>query len=128
MLQKLRTGPGFRVAIALAAFAVLCFLAPPAVMAFGHGSRTVQCLAHADAVDHGMHGSAKDGDHRGHSSLPDGHHSCCRLVCLSALPLAFGPMVEDRSNRPMLSALVEINLPGRVPERPDRPPIPLLSV
>ena len=126
MLQKLRRGLGFRVAIALAAFAVLCFLAPPAVMAFGHGSHTVQCLAHADAVGHGMHGSAKDGDHRGHSSLPD--HSCCRLVCLSALPLAFGPMVEDRSNRPVLSALVEINLRGRVPERPDRPPISLLSV
>jgi hypothetical protein len=128
MLQKLRMGPGFRVAIALAAFAVVCFLAPPAVMAFGHGSHTVQCLAHADAVGHGVHGSTKDGDHRGHSSLPNDHHSCCRLVCLSALPLASGPLVEDRSSRPMPSALVEINLRDRVPERPDRPPISLLSV
>ena len=53
MLQKLRTGPGFRVAIVIAAFAALCLVAPPAVMAFGHGNNTMHCLANADTVDHG---------------------------------------------------------------------------
>ena len=58
MLRALRTGLGFRVAMAIAVFAALCLVAPPAVMAFGHGDNTVHCLTHADAVDHGMHGGA----------------------------------------------------------------------
>ena len=58
MLQKLRTGLGFRVAMMIAVLAALCLVAPPAVMAFGHGSNTVHCLANADAVNHGMHGGA----------------------------------------------------------------------
>ena len=58
MLQKLRTGLGFRVAVVIAASAALCLVAPPAVMAFGHGNNTVHCLANANAVDHGMHGGA----------------------------------------------------------------------
>ena len=55
MLRALRTGLGFRVAMAIAAFAALCLVAPPAVMAFGHGENTMHCLAHADAANHGMH-------------------------------------------------------------------------
>jgi hypothetical protein len=59
MLQKLRTGLGFRVAVVIAALAALCLVAPPAVMAFGHGNNTVHCLANANAVDHGMHGGPR---------------------------------------------------------------------
>ena len=128
MLQKLLTGLGFRVAIVLAAFAALCLVAPPAVMAFGHGSNTAHCLANADAVDHGMHGGAQK-HHGDHGKLPGTHApGCCGLFCLSALPLAPGPMVEGRLIRPELSMPVEITLYSRVPGRPDRPPIPLLSV
>ena len=53
MLTALRTGLRFRLAISLAAFASFCFVAPPAVLAFGHGAATADCMAHADMVDHG---------------------------------------------------------------------------
>jgi hypothetical protein len=133
MLRALRTGLGFRVALAIAAFAALCLVAPPAVMAFGHGERTVHCLAYADAVDHGMHGGLggvaqkHDG---GHGTLPGGTHApgCCGLYCLSALPLASGPLVEGLLLAPALSPPAEAALFGRVPGRLDRPPIPSLSV
>ena len=132
MLQELRTGFGFRVAVAIAAFAALCLVAPPAVMAFGHGEKTLHCLAHADAVDHGMH-RALDGvaqKHGGdHGTLPGTHTpGCCGLYCLSALPLASGPLVEGLLLAPALSPLAEPALFGRVPGRLDRPPIPSLSV
>ncbi|MGB6439525.1 MAG: hypothetical protein WBE89_09415 [Methyloceanibacter sp.] len=42
----------------IAIFAALCFVAPPAVMAFGHGGNIVHCLTHGDAVDHGVHDGA----------------------------------------------------------------------
>jgi hypothetical protein len=130
MLRALRTGLGFRVAMAMAAFAALCLVAPPAVMAFGHGEKTVHCLAHADA-DHGMHGGLgglaqkHDGDH---GTLPGTHPGCCGLYCLSALPLASGPLVEGLLLASALSPPAETALFGRVPGRLDRPPIPSLSV
>src|ERR1700693_526945 len=71
MLTALRSGIRFRLAVVLAALASLCFVAPPAVLAFGHGENTVNCLAHADGVDHGAamaHGMKHHGDH------PSGAH------------------------------------------------------
>jgi hypothetical protein len=131
MLRALRTGLGFRVAMAIAAFAALCLVAPPAVMAFGHGENTMHCLAHADAADHGMHGGLggvvqkHDGDH---GTLPGTHTpGCCGLYCLSALPLT-PPPIEGRAIRPALSMPAEIAFTSRVPGRLDRPPISLLSV
>jgi hypothetical protein len=53
MLTALRTGLHFRLAITLAVFAAFCFVAPPAVLAFGHGTAMADCMAHADMVDHG---------------------------------------------------------------------------
>ena len=53
MLTALTTGLRFRFAILLAAFASLCFVAPPAALAFGHGAATADCMAHADMMDHG---------------------------------------------------------------------------
>ena len=71
MLKALRAGLGFRVAMAIAVFAALCLVAPPAVMAFGHGRDTVHCLTHADVADHGMHGGAGGPKHMGdHGKLP----------------------------------------------------------
>ena len=128
MLQKLRTGLGFRVAMAATAFAALCFIAPPAVMAFGHGSNTVQCLTHADAVDHGMDGNTQK-HHGDHGKLPGTNApGCCGLYCLSALPLASGPVVEDSSAARALSPPIESRLVSRVPGLLDRPPISSLSV
>jgi hypothetical protein len=129
MLQKLRSGLGFRVAIMIACFAALCFVAPPAVMAFGLGSNIMQCLTHGDAVDHGMRSGSGHKDHGDGAKVPGNHGmNCCRLFFLSALPLASGPLVEGRVIRPGFSAPVEINPLGRAPDQPDRPPISLLSV
>jgi hypothetical protein len=132
MLRALRAGLGFRVAMAIAVFAALCLVAPPAVMAFGHGEKTVHCLARADAVDHGMHGRLQglaqkhDGDH---GTLPGTHApGCCGLYCLSALPLASGPLVEGLLLPSAVSPPAETALFGREPGRLDRPPIPSLSV
>ena len=132
MLRALRTGLGFRVAMAIAAFAALCLVAPPAVMALGHGENTMHCLAHADAVYHGMHGGLggvvqkHDGDH---GTLPGTHTpGCCGLFCLSALPLTSGPLVEGLLLAQALSMPAEIVFCSRVPGRLDRPPIPSLSV
>jgi hypothetical protein len=128
MLRALRTGLGFRVALAIAAFAALCLVAPPAVMAFGHGERTVHCLAHADAVDHGTQGGLAQKHDGDHGTLPGTHPGCCGLYCLSALPLAPGPLVEGLLLAPALSPPAEAALFGRVPGRLDRPPISSLSV
>ena len=129
MLRALRTGLGFRVAIVIAAFAALCLAAPPAVLAFGHGENTLYCLAHADAVDHGTHGGLAQKHDGDHGTLPGTHApGCCGLYCLSALPLASGPLVEGLLLAPALSPPAEPTLSGRVPGRLDRPPIPSLSV
>ena len=128
-MRALRTGLGFRLAIMIAILAALCLVVPPAVMAFGHGSNTAHCLANADAVNHGMHGGGTH-DHHGDPGKSPGTHApgCCGLYCMSALPLTPGPMVEGRLIRPALSMPAEIALYSRVPGRPDRPPIPPLSV
>jgi hypothetical protein len=129
MLKALRTGLGFRVAMTIAVFAALCLVAPPAVMAFGHGNNTAHCLAHADSVNHGMLGDAAQKHHGDHGKLPGtGAPGCCGLYCLSALPPAPGPMVEGRLILPVLSMPADIALYGRVPGRLYRPPISLLSV
>jgi hypothetical protein len=89
MLTTLSIGLRFRLAIALAAFAVLCFVAPPAVLASGHGEHTIECLAYADMVDHGMK-KAHGMTHHGVHSVPSNTHQpgsgCCGLFCMSALP------------------------------------------
>jgi hypothetical protein len=128
-MRILRTGPGFRAAMMMAVLAALCFVAPPAVLAFGHGSNTLHCLANADAVNHGMHGGGTH-DHHGDPGKSPGTHApgCCGLYCMSALPLAPGPMVEGRVIRSALSMPAEIAFTSRVPGRLDRPPIVLLSV
>jgi hypothetical protein len=63
-----------------------------------------------------------------HGTLPGTHPGCCGLYCLSALPLASGPLVEGLLLAPALSPAAEVAVFGRVPGRLDRPPIPCLSV
>ncbi len=128
MLTALRHGTRLRLAVTLAAFALLCFVLPPAVLASGHGEHTVQCLAHADMVDHGTSNAAHHGDHSDHS-LPSGSHQpgsgCCGLFCMSALPADLNQTLAG------LAAGTASPLPApprplsRAPEEPDRPPISL---
>ena len=129
MLIALRTGLSFRLAVALAAFAALCFAAPPAVIAFGHGSNTMNCLAHADMIDHGAAKMAGGDNHAGHSSRAGSHEmTCCGLFCLSALPADIGGVVVRIGTGPGLSPAPEPHLLSQSPERPDRPPISPLFV
>jgi len=128
MLTALRTGLRFRLAITFAAFAALCFVAPPAVLAFGHGANTVDCVAHADMVDHGRT-AARDTKHHGDHSSPAGDHqmTCCGLFCLSALAADSG-VLDPVAARSAAFPARETSVFNRVSERLDRPPISLLFV
>jgi hypothetical protein len=135
MLTALRTGICFRLAIALAAFAAVCFVAPPAVVAFGHGEHALHCLTHADAVNHAMGPNhdmglkAKTSSHDHGAAMPAGHHSgCCGLFCLSAL-------TPDGEALPQLAWLglafapsAETGFHSRSADNPDPPPISFASV
>jgi hypothetical protein len=128
MLTALTQGVRFRFAIALAAFAALCFVAPPAVLAFGHGEHAIKCLTHADMVDHDTSkasGMAHHGDH----SLPSGAHQpgsgCCGLFCMSALPADIDQGLQQITTGPLLALSAEPRPLSRTPEQPDRPPISL---
>jgi len=126
MLRALTTGLRFRLAILLTAFAALCFVAPPAVLAFGHGSATADCMAHADMVVHGKLASDQHTQHHGDHSAPSGNHqpSCCGLFCMSALAADFG-VVEPKPTPSTSHPRREPTLFSRVAERLDRPPISL---
>jgi hypothetical protein len=140
MLSKLRTGLCFRAALLLATIAALCFVAPPAVLAFGHGAHALACLAHADQV---LHGGAMHHDHGmvhtkvaaatdGHeanpnSEPPGGHPRCCGLFCLSALPAADCGLELPADFGLSFEALVDPHGPSPLNYNLDPPPIPLLS-
>ncbi len=133
MLETLRRGLGFRIAMALAVFAVLCFVAPPAVLAFGHGGNTAHCLSHADVLNHGMSGSAAHAEHGGkhsdHAQLPSGKApGCCGLFCLSALVPPSEPAIAALELPEVPLPLRQAHISGRIPELPDRPPISAPSV
>lgn len=132
MLTALTTGLRFRLAAAFAIFAALCFVAPPAAQALGHGKNTIDCLARAGMVDHGrtVAHHATGYPHHGDHSAPSSDHqmSCCTLVCLSALAVELGGVSLPIALRSAPVAAQEPRLVPRIPERPDRPPIPLLFV
>jgi hypothetical protein len=129
MLTALTTGLRFRLAILLAMFAAFCFVAPPAVLAFGHGSATADCMANADKVGHGKLSGAHDMKHHGDQSSPPGNHkpSCCGLFCMSALA-ADGGVFESIAVPSTPFSALETFLFSRTPERLDRPPISLRIV
>jgi hypothetical protein len=126
MLARLRTGPGFRLAIAIAMFAGVSFCAPPAVMAFGHGDKTVHCLSHGDVMGHSMLDATGRKDGGGHAKVP-ADKGCCGLFCVSAIAPGPAPVLEVL---PVTTVPVPPVTPrpiNRAPERIDRPPISLLS-
>jgi hypothetical protein len=126
MLTALTTGLRFRLAILLTAFAAVCFMAPPAVLAFGHGSATTDCMAHADMVGHGKMGTTKHIQHHGDHSAPTGNHqpSCCGLFCMSALAVDVGvgeTAATSSTSYPPRESILFSRVEGRI----DRPPISL---
>ena len=135
MLILLSTGLRFRLAIALATFAAFCFVAPPALLAFGHGENTAHCLSMADSVNHGKAKAAGETHHADHSTpasddstpAPDQQMTCCGLFCLSAVTTDGGTVV-DNSPRAAHDPAGEPNTLTRISDRLDRPPIALLSV
>jgi len=132
MLTVLSTGPRFRVAITLAAFAALCLVAPPALLAFGHGENTAHCLSMADTVNHGKLDSSH---HAGHAqpmsddTVPasDQQMTCCGLFCLSAITPNGGGIVAN-GLRSAHEPSAEPHPLNRILDRLDRPPISLLIV
>ena len=129
MLVSLTIGLRFRLAVILAALAALCFVMPPAAVAFGHGEHTAHCLSHADIVDHGAIKGAGADPHANHSAPANSHQtSCCGLFCLSALPAEAGEIVEGIAISSALSPAPESHLVSQSPKRPDKPPISSLFV
>jgi len=146
MLSALSTGTGFRFAMALAAFAALCFALPPAVLAMGRGANTMACLSHADDVNHGManatHKAAPEAaaqvphalhvaaGARGGSAPSSGAHpmTCCGLFCLNAI-LASGDQIASWPTHDVPhGTFAAPRFLSRVPELPEHPPNILLSV
>lgn len=131
MLKRLRTGLGFRLAMAIAMFAALCFVAPPAVMAFGHGGNTLHCLRHGDVMGHGtaMTRGTDTASHkdRGDQGKLPGDMGCCGLFCVSAIAPGSAPALEVLLVPTVLAPPVTPRPANRAPERIDRPPISLLS-
>ena len=135
MLILLSTGLRFRLAIALATFAAFCFVAPPALLAFGHGENTAHCLSMADSVNHGKAKAAGETHHADHStpasddSTPasDQQMTCCGLFCLSAVTTD-GVAVVDNGPPAAHVPAGEPNTLTRISDRLDRPPIALFSV
>ena len=141
MLKSLRSGLGFRVAMTLTVLAAFCLVAPPAVMAFGHGEKTAHCLSQADRMDHGGprpsagkmpsggHMASGGLDHANHGKVPAKHDSgCCGLFCVSAIAPQSPANVELSLAPTVLAPPIEKLSFGGVPEQPDRPPIFSLSV
>ena len=129
MLTALRSGLRFRLAIAFAALAALCFVMPPVALAFSHREHTVYCLTHGDMIEHGAPSEPGFKAHSDHSA-PTGAHqmTCCGLFCLSAIPADGGEVVNGIGpGAPPLPA-PESRYLSQGPERPDRPPISLLFV
>ncbi len=135
MLLTLLNGLRFKLAIALTAFAVLSFVLPPAVMAFGHGDNTAHCLSKAGSGDHGMP-KAQDETHYAHHSTPssddsspapDHQMTCCGLFCVSAVMIDGGAVIE--TGLPAAhDSVAEPDLLTNILDRLDRPPIALLFV
>jgi hypothetical protein len=136
MLAALRRGVRFRIAFAMAAFAVFAFVAPAIAVAFAPAERAAHCLTHSDhaignehvdqAADHDHHPGGLD--QAKHSHRGDKHPSqCCGLFCVTAL----APEIRQLANPPLegsqLSSLVVSSFHRRLPELPFRPPISLLS-
>ena len=128
MLIPLTTGLRFRLAIILAAVASLCFVAPQAVLAFGHGEAMIDCLTHADMADHAginVHEMKPHGDH----SCPSGHQpGCCGLFCMSAIANEGVQIATPVVTGDLHCLAIETILFRRAPNRPDRPPISFLIV
>jgi hypothetical protein len=127
MLAALRKGWCFRAAFALAAFAAVCFVAPPAVLAFG--GNALHCLSHADAVNHDMGVAVTGHDHGTLPAVPAQHHpDCCGLFCLSALMPAPVPLPQPAAFALAFAPLAAIGLVSVVADNPDPPPILVPSV
>ena len=135
MLLTLLNGLRFKLAIAFTAFAVMSFVLPPAVLAFGHGENTAHCLSKAGSGDHAMPKASGAGHHAGHAfpacddstSAPEHQMTCCGLFCVSAVMIDGGAVIENglpAAHDPM----AEPDLLTSVLDRLDRPPIALLFV
>jgi hypothetical protein len=88
----------------------------------------VDCMAHADMVDHGALASVRGTKHHGNHSAPRDHQpSCCGLFFMSAL-VSDGTVIVPVAVGSAPFPAREASLFSRVSERLDRPPISYSSV
>lgn len=136
MIATLRTGFGFRIAFAMAAFAAFALIAPPMAVAFAPAERAAHCLTHTShpvASEHAAPASAAAKHEHGpakakHSQENDEHPSkCCGLFCVTAI----APAIDQLPNRQLegapLAFPVADDLYRRLAELHFRPPISPLS-
>lgn len=139
MFATLRTGFGFRIAFAMAAFAAFALVAPPMAVAFAPAERASHCLTHTNhpvAGEHAPPPSAAAKHEHGpgkprqakHSPANGEHPSqCCGLFCTTAIALVINELpirqLDDASRAfPVIAGFYK-----RLPELPFRPPISPLS-
>jgi hypothetical protein len=135
MLTAFRRGVRFRIAIAMAAFAVLALVAPPIAVAFVPTPGTVYCLTHDDQGmglahnDHAVvHHHSGELDHTKYSHEEGEHkYHCCGLFCVTALIPEVRGVPAPPLMRPERSSVFDLGINSRVPEPHFRPPIPRLS-
>ena len=139
MIATLRTGFGFRIAFAMAAFAAFALIAPPMAVAFARAERAAHCLTHSNhpvASEHAASAPAAAKHEHGpgdlrqakHPRESDAHPSqCCGLFCVTAIAPATDQLPNPQLDGARLALPVVSGLYGRLAELHFRPPISPLS-
>lgn len=141
MLIRLTKTCRGRAAGILVALYSLCVLAPTTALAFADPATAAHCLTddhHMAAKPH-SHGAAAahvhaEGTAHEHSMPQSGDDengrtsNCCGLMCLFAVPVAFGQAGDEPPPAMPATPKLRQNLPGCAPDLLYRPPISLLSL
>ena len=140
MLVKLTKVLRRRAASLLVVLYALCVVAPAGALALGDAGRAAHCLTedhHASQHTHAHKQTAEhlhaDGTSHQHSHTQDqdsggANSSCCGLMCLPALPAAFGDVIDEPLPTSNLVLAVQLTLPSSGPKLLYRPPIDALSI
>lgn len=149
VLKRLIRKLGRRMALAMTLAYAFGLLAPALAMAMNGASAVSHCMfdvsdvtgaahtghagdhANHDGSGHGMaahHAGAESIGHANHAGPKAKLHDCCGPACLTALPAAAHTMPVHAVPETGVRAGAVLALPGRDPDRFDKPPILVLSV
>lgn len=139
VLRRMSKSVRLRAASVLVALYSFCLLVPPTALALGDSSRaaygltqetrgSVSTHVHADGTVHAHANPADQQDLDGSPDQQSPAPNCCGLACVTAI----GPDIQLNLIEPMrfttISSLIAEGVPGRTPDRLDRPPISPLSL